>query len=70
VLGVWLAGVGMNYVALRVQAASLWRRGALAAELSGVDIAAELRRYTAAQFWPVVPLLFAALSGAQRRSGD
>lgn len=67
VLGVWLAGVGVNYAALTVQAASLWGRGALAAELTGVDVPAELRRYSVAQFWLVVPLLFAALAVAQRR---
>lgn len=70
VFGVWLAGIGVNYAALTVQAAALWRRGALAAELTGVEIPAELRRYTAAQFWLIVPLLFAALAAAQRRSGD
>jgi hypothetical protein len=70
VFGVWLAGIGANYAALTVQAASLWRRGALAAELTGVDIPAELRRYTSAQIWLIVPLLFAALAAAQRRAGD
>jgi hypothetical protein len=69
VFGAWLAGVGVNYAALTWHAASLWRRGALAAELAGVDIPAELRRSTAAQFWLIVPLLFAGLAATQRRPG-
>lgn len=66
VFGAWLAGIGANYAVLTWQAASLWRRDALASELAGVDVPAELRRYTAAQFWLIVPLLFAALAVAQR----
>jgi hypothetical protein len=67
VFGAWLAGAGVNYAVLTWQAALLWRRGALASELAGIDVPAELRRYTAAQIWLIVPLLFAALAVARRR---
>ena len=67
VLGAWLAGVGVNYAVLSWQAASLWPGDALAAELAGVNLPAELRRYSVSQLWIVVPVLFAALAIAQRR---
>lgn len=66
-LGAWLAGVGVNYAVLTWQAASLWPRDALTAELAGVNLPTELRRYSVAQLWIVVPLLFAVLAVAQRR---
>jgi hypothetical protein len=67
-LGAWLAGVGVNYAVLTWHAASLWPRDKLAAELAAVDVPAELRQYSVAQLWIVVPMLFAALAVAQRRS--
>ena len=65
--GVWVAGVGVNYLPLAFHAASLSRPGALNAELTGVDVGRELRRYTYLQFWIVVPLLLAALAIRQAR---
>jgi hypothetical protein len=67
-LGAWLTGVGVNYAVLTWQAATLWPRDALAAELADVNLPAELRRYSVAQLWIVVPVLFAALAVAQRRA--
>ncbi len=67
VLGAWIAGVGVNYLALAWQAAALWRRGALAAELAGTDVRDDLRRYSYRQFWIVVPVLFAILALTQHR---
>jgi hypothetical protein len=61
VFGAWVAGVGVNYAAAAWQAALLSRPGALEAELAGVDIRRELRRYSYLQFWVVVPFLFAVL---------
>jgi hypothetical protein len=61
-IGAWIVGIGINYVALAVRAASLSRRGVLDAELAGVDVWRELRRYSYLQFWIVVPLLMAVLS--------
>jgi hypothetical protein len=66
-LGAWIAGVGVNYLVLTWQAAALWRRGALAAELSGADVRDDLRRYSYLQFWIVVPILFAVLALTQHR---
>jgi hypothetical protein len=60
--GAWVAGVGVNYAALAWHAAVLSRPGALDAELAGVDIPHELRRYSCLQFWVVVPLLLAVLA--------
>jgi hypothetical protein len=67
VFGVWLTGLCLNYVPLALHALSLAPPAALAAELEGVDVRAELRHYTKAQFWIVVPLLFIALAALQRR---
>lgn len=65
--GVWLAGVGVNYVAVALHAVSLSRPGALDVELAGVDIGRELQRYTYLQFWVAVPLLFGVLAVRQVR---
>jgi len=66
-LGAWLVGIGINYVALALHALSLSQRGVLDAELAGVDVWRELRRYSYLQFWGVVPLLMAILSVRQAR---
>ena len=65
VVGVWLAGIGVNYAVLTLQALSLSRPGALDAELAGVDVGTELRRYTVLQLWIAVPLLLVALAAGQ-----
>ncbi len=67
VFGVWLAGGCLNYVPLALHAISLLRPGRLEAELAGVDVRQELRYYTKAQVWIVVPLLFVVLAIAQLR---
>jgi hypothetical protein len=67
ILGAWIAGLGVNYLVLTWQAAALWRRGALAAELAGADVNDDLRRYSYLQFWIVVPILFAVLALTQHR---
>ena len=67
VVGVWLVGIGINYVALALHAVWLSRAGALDRELVGVDVAAELRRYTYLQVWIVMPLLLVVLALGQLR---
>jgi hypothetical protein len=47
--GWWLLGCGLNYAALTAHAVVLCRRGRLAAALAGLDVRAELRRYSLAQ---------------------
>jgi hypothetical protein len=64
---VWLIGLSANYVPLAWLALTLSRPGALDAEVAGVDIPAELRHYTAAQFWVFVPFLLAVLAFRQAR---
>ncbi|MBG6104326.1 hypothetical protein IW249_004740 [Micromonospora vinacea] len=54
--GLWLTGAGLNYAPLSAYALMLMRRGALDAELTGVDTNRELRRYTVLQLWVFVPL--------------
>ncbi|MGC4868924.1 hypothetical protein ACLQ3B_26190 [Micromonospora sp. DT53] len=54
--GLWLTGAGLNYAPLSIYAIALTRRGALDAELAGVDTDGELRRYTVLQLWVFVPL--------------
>ncbi len=65
--GAWMAGVGVNYAALTWHAVSLSRPGALDAELAGVDVPRELRRYSILQFWVAVPLLLGLLALGQSR---
>jgi hypothetical protein len=65
VLGVWAIGVGLNYVPLALHAISLTPPGKLEGELEGVDIYAELRHYTSAQFRVFVPLWIAIVAVAQ-----
>ncbi|MFG1869092.1 hypothetical protein [Micromonospora arborensis] len=67
VVGWWLIGLAVNYVPLSVHALTLIRPGALEAEIRGVDVPAELRHYTAAQLWVVVPLLVAVVAVVQWR---
>jgi hypothetical protein len=65
--GACLIGAGLNYVPLAIHVISLWRPGALAAELEGVDIRRELRRYTALQVWVAVPLAIVIFALIQLR---
>jgi hypothetical protein len=67
VLGVWIAGVGINYTALAWQAALLSRPGELDAELAGVDLKKALRQYSYLQFWIFVPLYVGVLSLSRTR---
>jgi hypothetical protein len=67
VLGCWLIGLAANYVPLSVHALTLIQPGALEAEIRGVDVPGELRHYTTAQLWVLVPMLFVVLAVRQRR---
>ncbi len=62
VLGLWMAGCGLNYVPLAAYAITLSRSGALDAELAGVDTGRELRRYSVLQLWIFVPLSLVVLA--------
>jgi hypothetical protein len=61
----WLLGCGANYGALSVHAVRLYRPGRLEAELDGVDVRSELRRYSIAQLLLFVPALIAVIALAQ-----
>jgi hypothetical protein len=67
-VGVWLCGVGLNYVPLAIYARQLSRPGALDRELSGADRPHEARRGGKQQLWIMVPfaLVIAAVRGAAR----
>ena len=67
VFGIWLLGLAANYVPLTWHVLALWRPGALKAELAGADLRAELRHYTRAQVWVLVPFWVAGLALAQAR---
>ena len=67
ILGIWLLGIAANYLPLTVHVLALWRRPALDAELAGIDMRAELRNYTRAQVWVLVPFWIAGLALARRR---
>jgi hypothetical protein len=62
ILGLYAIGVGANYVPLSAHALSLRDPEVLRAELRGVDLRAELRRYTGWQFLVFVPFLFVWLA--------
>ena len=64
-LGAYLIGVGLNFVPLGLHAISLSRAGRLGTELAGVDVAAELRRYTAKHLFIGIPLLVLTLGVVQ-----
>ena len=61
-LGGWIIGSGLNYAPLAAYAIALSRPGALEAELAGVDIGRELRRYSLLQLWIFVPLTLVVLA--------
>ncbi len=61
-VGFWLVGIGVNYVPLALHARSLSRRGALEAELQGLDLRRELRKAGAQQFWIAVPFVVALVA--------
>jgi hypothetical protein len=65
--GAWFIGTGLNYLPLSVHAVDLYRPGVLDTELGGVDVRAELRRYTVLQLWVLVPLALVVLALAQLR---
>jgi hypothetical protein len=67
VLGIWLLGLAANYLPLTAHVLALWHPGALEAELAGADLGAELRHYTRAQVWVLVPFWVAGLALAQAR---
>ncbi|GIF78102.1 hypothetical protein Asi02nite_76200 [Asanoa siamensis] len=66
IFGAWVLGVAVNYAPLSVHALRLVAPGALERELAGVDVRAQLRRYTTRQFAVLVPLLFVVLDLRQR----
>lgn len=66
ILAVWLIGLGANYLPLAVYAIAFSRPGALEDEVASVDVPAQLRHYTARQFWIAVPLLMLVLAIKQR----
>ena len=68
VIGVWLIGAGLNYAPLATYAMRLSRRGALEAELTGVDTGRELRRYGLLQLWILVPLALVVMAIVESRA--
>lgn len=66
VLGVWLSGIALNYLPLAAYAVVFIKPARLRAELTGVDLDGELRRYTKSQFWVFVPLRLLGLDVSQR----
>ena len=67
IFGIWLLGLAANYLPLTVHVLALWRQPALDGELAGVDLRAELRNYTRAQVWVLVPFWVAGLALARAR---
>ena len=70
-LGAYLMGVGLNFVPLALHAISLSRASRLDAELAGVDVRAELKRYAAKQLLIGIPMLVLLFGAAQvAQAGD
>jgi hypothetical protein len=66
VFGIWLLTIGLNYVPLALHAIGFTKPGALERELAGVDVPAELKRYTGLQIWVFVPLALVYFALLQR----
>jgi hypothetical protein len=66
VFGLWLIGIGFNYVPLALYAIGFTRPGALQRELAGVDIPTELQRYAGLQTWVFLPFVLVYLAIRQR----
>lgn len=66
-LGVWLLGLAANYVPLTGHVLALWPKPKLDAELAEVELRAQLRQYTRAQLWVLVPFWIAGLALVQAR---
>ena len=66
VFGLWLLGIGVNYVPLLLYALAIARAGTVEAE--GRPEIARARRYGAQQVVILVPLLVAAVAIAQERA--
>jgi hypothetical protein len=62
IIGIWIALMGANYVPLAIYAIDFSRGPRLQEELKDVDTRRELRYYSVAQFWVLVPLLFVLLA--------
>lgn len=67
VLGALAVGIGLNYAPLAIYAVRFMRPGALDAELSDVDVPAELRRYSTWQMWLILPFSFVVFDLRYRR---
>jgi len=61
-VGAWFIGVGLNYLPLTLHAIDLYHPGRLDAELAGVDVMPEIRRYGRLQFWIFVPLALVVMA--------
>ena len=61
-VGLWLIGIGLNYVPLAFHATKLSRPGQLEAELDGLDLRAEGRSAGLRQLWILVPLALVVAS--------
>jgi hypothetical protein len=68
VLGLWLIGIGANYVPLAIHAVRLSHPGALETELEGVDLRSEARRVGIGQLWILFPFAL-VVSAARGRRG-
>jgi hypothetical protein len=62
IIGIWIALMGANYVPLAIYAIDFSRGPRLLDELKAVDTRQELRYYSVAQFWVLMPLLFVLLA--------
>jgi hypothetical protein len=67
VFGVWLLGLGANYLLLTWNVVRLWPSRRVQEELAGAELRAELRHYTRAQIWVFVPFWVAVLGIVQAR---
>ena len=62
VLGIWLIGVGANYIPLAVEAHGMSPPGVLETEMARGDPGRELRRAAKTQLWIMVPFAISAVA--------
>ena len=68
VLGLWLIGISANYLPLALYARTLSKGDRLDVEVAGLDLSAEIRRYSVMQIWLLVPFVVGTKAAIELRS--
>jgi hypothetical protein len=64
-IGLWILGVGVNYIPLAVYSIVMYPGDGIERELAGVDLSSEARRAGVAQFTLLVPFVVGVIGAAR-----